>query len=162
LTDVHYLGLLTFRLSREEVNQVIERLRIRTDDAYTLRQLQTLKTLLPQIEEPRRPSQLYRMLEPVPDDALLIGWLAAENETARAQLAQFQRELRGVEPIIDGHYLRREFGLRPGPIYREVLDYLRANRLDGQVITLTEERALVERWLEEKGTTNYAGRVDRR
>ncbi len=148
--ESHYLGLLTFRLSKEQIDQVIDRLRIRTQDAFVLRQLERLKSLLPQLSQPRRPSQIYRMLEPLPDATLLIGWLAWEDETARAQLAQFERELRGVEPIIDGHYLRHEFGLRPGPIYREILDDLRASRLDGEVITLADEHALVKRWLEER------------
>jgi hypothetical protein len=30
------------------------------------------------------------------------------------------------------------------------LDHLRAARLDGRVITLTDEHALVERWLKER------------
>jgi tRNA nucleotidyltransferase (CCA-adding enzyme) len=86
-------------------------------------------------------------LEPFASEALLVGWLACEDETGRAQLAQFQRELRGVQPIIDGHYLRRELNLRPGPLYRQILDHLRTARLDGQVVTLAEEHALVESWL---------------
>jgi tRNA nucleotidyltransferase (CCA-adding enzyme) len=141
--------LLTFRLSAEALDGIIARLRIRAEDASTLRQVQTLKSRLPQLVEPRRPSQLHRLLEAFADETLLIGWLACPDETARAQLAQFQRELRGVEPIMDGHYLRREFNLRPGPIYRQILEHLRAARLDGQIITLADERALVERWLAE-------------
>ena len=91
------------------------------------------------------------MLETLTSETLLVGWLACEEETARAQIAQFQRELRGVEPIIDGHFLSQEFNLRPGPLYRQILDYLRAARLDGQAITLDDEYALVERWLAEQG-----------
>jgi tRNA nucleotidyltransferase (CCA-adding enzyme) len=106
-----------------------------------------LKSLLPQLCQPCRPSQLHLLLDPIASEALLVGWLASEDEVARAQLAQFQRELRGVEPIIDGHYLRREFDLRPSPLYRQILDHLRAARLDGQVITLDDEHDLVERWL---------------
>jgi len=68
----------------------------------------------------------------------------------RAQLAQFQSELRDVQPIIDGHYLRRVFKLRPGPIYRQIIDALRGARLDGQVLTLEDEHAWVERWLSER------------
>lgn len=148
--DIHFLGLLTFRLSREELDQLLDRLRIRAEDSFILRQIETLKALLPQLSQPRRPSQLYRMLQPLPEHTLLIGWLAFEDEVARAQLAQFQRELRGVEPIIDGHYLQEEFDLPPGPIYREILDRVRAGRLDGQVITLADEHALVEQWLKER------------
>jgi tRNA nucleotidyltransferase (CCA-adding enzyme) len=163
-TDSHYLGLLTFRLSEKSLDEIIIRLRIRTEDASSLRQVQTIKSLLPQLQQPRQPSQLHRLLEPLISDTLLIGWLACaeypegveypegKNETARAQLAQFQRELRGVEPIIDGHYLRHQFNLKPGPVYRQILGHLRAARLDGQVITLADEHALAEQWLAEHAT----------
>jgi len=147
--DVHYLGLLSFRWPEKVLNEVITRLRIRAEDASTLHQVQRLKSLLPQLQRPCRPSQIHSLLEPIASPALLVGWLACEDETARAQLAQFQRELRGVEPIIDGHYLRQEFDLRPSPLYRQILDHLRAARLDGQVITLADEHALVEHWLQE-------------
>jgi tRNA nucleotidyltransferase (CCA-adding enzyme) len=110
-----------------------------------------LKSRLPQIQQTLRPSQIYRYLESFTSESLLIGWLGTEDETARAQIGQFQRELRGIDPIIDGHYLRRELDLRPGPIYRRILDDLRAARLDGQVVTLADERAWVKRWLEEHG-----------
>jgi tRNA nucleotidyltransferase (CCA-adding enzyme) len=150
-TDIHYLGLLTFRPTAEALDGIVTRLRIRGDDAAILHQVQALKARLPELREPRRPSRIHRLLEEFDEATLLIGWLACTDETARAQLAQFQRELRGVEPIIDGHYLRRELNLRPGPIYRRILEHLRAARLDGEVITLADERALVERWLAEHG-----------
>jgi tRNA nucleotidyltransferase (CCA-adding enzyme) len=149
--DVHYLGLLIFRMSEKTLDEIIIRLRIRTQDASTLKQVQILKSLLPELNQPRRPSQLHHMLEPLASEALLVGWLACEEETACAQIAQFQRELRGVEPIMDGHFLSQEFNLRPGPLYRQILDYLRAARLDGQVITLDDEYDLVEHWLAEQG-----------
>ena len=146
---VHYLGILSYRLSVKAQDEIIGRLRIRTEDASVLKQLQTLKSYLPQLQRPLRPSQLYQLLAPFEGETVLIGWLACEDQTARAQLAQFQRELRGVEPMVDGHYLRQKFDLRPSPVYRQILDYLRAARLDGQVITLDGEHALVEHWLEE-------------
>ena len=131
------------------LDEIIERLRIRSEDASVLKQLDILKSHLPQLQRPLRPSQLYQLLAPFEGETVLIGSLACEDETARAQMAQFQRELRGVEPMVDGHYLRQRFDLRPSPIYRQILDYLRAARLDGQVITLDGEHALVEHWLEE-------------
>jgi len=151
LRDVHYLGVLMFRLEQAQLEQLIARLRIPGFDAHTLRQVELLRrTCLPELREPLRPSQLYHLLEAFNCTSLLIGWLGSEDEAERAQLAQFQRDLRGVEPIIDGHYLRREFKLRPGPIYRRILDGLRGARLDGQVITLTDEHRWVERWLAER------------
>ncbi len=156
--DIHYLGLLTFRLPPNKLDKIITRLRIRAEDASILQQVQTLKSHLPRLHRPCRPSQLWQLLEPFTSETLLMGWLACEEETARAQLAQFQRELRGVEPIIDGHYLRREFNLRPSPLYRQILDHLRTARLDGQVITLTDEHVLVERWLKEQASKKSGAR----
>jgi tRNA nucleotidyltransferase (CCA-adding enzyme) len=157
--DTHYLGLLTFRLAAESLEEIISRLRIRAEDADTLRQVQLLKSHLPWLNRARRPSQLQHLLEPFDSEALLVSWLACEDEIARAQLTQFQRELRGVEPIIDGHYLREEFNLRPSPLYRQILDHLRDARLDGEVITLADEHALAERWLAEREIKKSGGRA---
>jgi tRNA nucleotidyltransferase (CCA-adding enzyme) len=149
--DVHFLGVLTFRLAQVALEQIIDRLRISAHEANTLRQVEMLcRTRLTGLRQPLRPSEIHEMLEPFDGDALLICWLGSEDEIVRAQIAQFQRELRGIQPIIDGHYLRRELKLLPGPIYRQILDALRGARLDGQVMTLAEERRWVERWLAER------------
>jgi tRNA nucleotidyltransferase (CCA-adding enzyme) len=44
-------------------------------------------------------------------------------------------------------------GLRPGPIYRKVLDALRNARLDGQVHTRQDEEALAREVLAQHGVT---------
>jgi tRNA nucleotidyltransferase (CCA-adding enzyme) len=150
IQDVHYLGLLLYRLSRKDVDAVVERLRIRSDDAAVLRAAHTLKRRhMPHLEEPLAPSALFRRLNALPCAALLIGWLAADDEVVRAQIAQYERELRGMDTILDGHYLRRELGITPGPIYRRILDDLLGARLDGHVVTAAEECAWVDRWLRE-------------
>jgi tRNA nucleotidyltransferase (CCA-adding enzyme) len=148
--DVHYLGALTCRMSADALAALISRLRIPGYEAHTLREVELVRrTCLPRLLEPQRPSQIYHTLAAFTSHALLVAWLCCEDDTARAQLAQFQRELRGVHPIINGSYLRSQFRLRPGPIYRQVLDALRGARLDGQVITLADEHAWVEGWLKE-------------
>jgi tRNA nucleotidyltransferase (CCA-adding enzyme) len=148
--DVHHLGVLTFRMSRTALERLINRLRVPGYEAQTLREVALLRhSRLSVLQEPQRPSQIYHTLAPFSGHALLIAWLCAEDNTVRAQLAQFQRELRGVQPIIDGSYLRSQFRLRPGPIYRQVLEALRGARLDGRVVTLADEHAWVERWLKD-------------
>ena len=151
LAEDHTLGVLTFRLAQESLEQLIARLRIPGAEANTLRQVEMLhRTCLPQLMEPLRPSRIYQLLCGFTSGSLLIGWLGSGDETVRAQLAQFQRELRGMQPIINGHVLRSEFNLRPGPIYHHLLDALRGARLDGQVSTLAEEQAWVTRWLAQR------------
>jgi tRNA nucleotidyltransferase (CCA-adding enzyme) len=89
-------------------------------------------------------STLYHLLASTSDEARLLAWLALEDEAARTQIQRFQMELRDIAPVIDGDYLKQEFHLPPGPIYRVILDALREARLDGRVTNLVEEKALVE------------------
>jgi tRNA nucleotidyltransferase (CCA-adding enzyme) len=161
--EVHYLGILTFRMDQAALEQLINRLHIPGHLAGTLRQVELLhRTCLPLLTEPQRPSRLYALLAPFDTHSVLIGWLGSDDATVRAQLAQFESELRGVQPIIDGHYLRSVFKLRPGPIYRQLIDALRGARLDGEVVTLQDEHAWVERWLSERADGSITTEVRRR
>ncbi|MGQ9785081.1 MAG: CBS domain-containing protein [Anaerolineae bacterium] len=160
--EVHYLGILTFRMGQAALEQLINRLHIPGQLASMLRQVELLhRTRLPLLEQPQRPSRLYELLAPFDTHSVLIGWLGSEDETVRAQLAQFQSELRSVQPIIDGHYLRNVFKLRPGPIYRQIIDALRGARLDREVVTLEDEHAWVERWLSERTDGIFAAKARR-
>lgn len=141
---VHYLGLMMFWLAGDEQTDLAQRLNLRTHQRATLAQVYQLRRNVAQIAAAQSASALYHLLAPVSDDARLIAWLGLEDELARAQLIRFQRDLRHVAPLIDGHYLRTEFSLPPGPIYRVIIDALREARLDGQVTSLEEEKALVE------------------
>ena len=97
-----------------------------------------------EIAEADKNSTLYHLLVSPSNEARLIAWLSLENEAARRQIIHFQTTLRATTPIINGHYLKEEFQLPSGPIYRQILETLRDARLDGQVVTLADERALVE------------------
>jgi tRNA nucleotidyltransferase (CCA-adding enzyme) len=158
LADVHFLGILAFRLAPAALESLISRLRIPGYEADTLRQVELLhRTCLPRLQEPLRPSQIYALLSTFGSNALLIAWLGSSDEAVRAQLAQFQRDLRGVQPIIDGNYLRSTFQLRPGPMFRRVLDALRGARLDGLVVTLADEHSWVEGWMKERANGSPGG-----
>jgi len=77
-----------------------------------------------------------------------VVW-TAEKEAVRRQIRRFQAELRDVRPLLDGHYIIEHYGLKPGPIFRRLLDQLRDARLDGQVETRAEEEALLDELLTE-------------
>lgn len=156
--DLHYLGLLTFPLSATATQELARRLRLRNTVETVLQQIQELKAQEDSLSQPQKPSRLYQLLTPYADEALLVAWLALPDPTARAQIAQFRRELQGVEPIIDGRRLRELFGLRPGPIYRTLLEQLRVARLDGQVVTLEDEQALIQRLLSDPALLPDRGR----
>ena len=101
----------------------------------------------PHLRQPLAPSRLFQRLNGFASSALLIGWLVADDEVVKAQVAQYERELRGMDTILDGHYLRSELKIAPGPMYRRILEDLLAARLDGEVVSESNERTFVDRWL---------------
>ncbi len=91
------------------------------------------------------PSAVARLLAPYQDSPLVVRGLTAVAGlgTPLGQLlAQYEAEWRHVRPSITGHTLK-EMGLKPGPHFRELLTAVWAAKLDGQVQTEAEERALV-------------------
>ena len=144
---VHYLGLLTFGLSPEQANNFSQRLRIRSVLAKPLQQVQMIETRADDLQRAQSPSQVYNLLAPFNEDALLICWLAFEDSSLKETLISFSRTLRHVQPAIDGHYLIERFKLRPSPLFQEILTMLRDARLDGQVSTPEEEHHMVEQFL---------------
>jgi tRNA nucleotidyltransferase (CCA-adding enzyme) len=147
---VHYLGLMSFSMARDEVDNFVERLNLRSAQRVTLKQVYLLKRHASHIEAAAKASALYHLLTASNDDARLIAWLAL-NDACRRQIERFQTELQGVAPLIDGHYLKEKMGLAPGPLFKEIIDALRAARLDGEASTLAEERAIVDELLAGRG-----------
>ncbi|HMQ54782.1 MAG TPA: hypothetical protein PKD98_22075, partial [Anaerolineae bacterium] len=144
---VHYIGLMTFWLAGDELDALIERLNLRTAQRSTLQQVYRLQRQAPEIAAADRPSALCHLLDSTNRDARLIAWLALDNEQARQQLVHFEADLKDITPLIDGNVLKREFNLVPGPIFKTILEALRDARVDGQVVSLKDERTLVEEML---------------
>ncbi len=143
LDSVYYLGLMLFRLNRTEQTTIMKRLNLPVRQQTIINQVCTLRPRLAEIEVAEKGSQLYHLLRGSSDEARQIVGLAVDELQVRHQLVRFQTELQHVTPLIDGTYLKTEFQLSPGPIFRTILDTLRNARLDGLVTTLADERALV-------------------
>jgi tRNA nucleotidyltransferase (CCA-adding enzyme) len=142
--SIHYVGLMSFWLASDEQADLAQRLNLRSQQRAILNQTYRIRRNVARIVEARRASDLYHLLATTSDEARLIAWLGLEDESGRAQLLRFQRDLHDVTPKIDGTYLKEVLHLPPGPIYRRIIDALRRARLDGLVDTLDEERAMVE------------------
>jgi tRNA nucleotidyltransferase (CCA-adding enzyme) len=142
----HYLALMAFWLARDELDDLMERLNLRSDQRKILRGAYKIRFEKQAIATADKASALYRLLVSTSPEARLVAWvgLKGEDEAACAQLVRFETDLRHKAPIIDGHYLKIEFNLKPDPLFRTILDTLRDARLDGLVDTLADERALVE------------------
>ena len=108
--------------------------------AAALRQAAAVRARVARVE---RPSAVYRALHAVPEPALVIMSLLATGPTA-TRIKRYLSELKDVRPLVGGAELR-VLGLRPGPLYRQVLDKLLFARLDGRIRTMSEELTLCRR-----------------
>lgn len=86
------------------------------------------------------PSEVCSLLRGLPVE-ILLHLMARADATARRQFSIYMTQLAAVETIIDGNELKN-FGLQPGPVYREILAAILDARLDGRIESREEELAL--------------------
>jgi tRNA nucleotidyltransferase (CCA-adding enzyme) len=144
-----YLALLTYHLSRSELEAVAARLKIFRNDLTLLRQVLDLKESESKLAQPELPNrELYARLRFSSTSARMILWLCTQSERVRQRLWRYETELRHVQPTVDGEYLK-ELGLKPSPVFSKLLNAVRDARLDGQIQTEEEEKSLVDSLLEQ-------------
>jgi len=141
-----YLALLAYRLSGEEAEQLISYLRLPRTVARVLRDTVAIRGKVASLAAPGlAPSRIYDLLHGYAPAALTANLLAADAPTAAEHIRLFTGVLRYVRPALTGEDLKR-LGVAPGPRIREILDRLRAARLDGKVKSKQEEEAMVRGW----------------
>jgi tRNA nucleotidyltransferase (CCA-adding enzyme) len=93
-----------------------------------------------------KPSEVADVLRPYPPRVLLVLRIALENAREAGWVEQYYRTWRHIKTCITGSTLR-EMGLKPSPEFAIILDTLLAARLDSEVTTEAEEKALLRQLL---------------
>jgi tRNA nucleotidyltransferase (CCA-adding enzyme) len=143
-----YLNALLGRLDPEDAEHVLRHYRFRTSDCK--------KLLLDRTSSSRRlrdlarsrasDSDIWRALSGMPLEACLYLAARSRSERVRSNVGRYLRSLRFVEAPLSGEDLRG-MGYPSGPLYREILDWLRDERLDGRIMTPRAAReAVLTRW----------------
>jgi tRNA nucleotidyltransferase (CCA-adding enzyme) len=146
-----YLALLTYPMSRSELEALSDHLKIFRGDLTLLRQFVNLREHESQLAQKELSNRrLYALMRYTSTSARMIHWLCTSSERVRARLWLYETELRHVQPVVNGEYLM-SLGLKPSPLFSKLLNAVRDARLDGEVQTLEEEQALVARLLDERG-----------
>jgi tRNA nucleotidyltransferase (CCA-adding enzyme) len=146
-----YLALFTHRLSRGELEALVDHLKIFRSDLALLRQVSDLRELEAELERPNlRNRELDALLRYSSTSALLIRWLCTDSTIVRERLRRYETELRYIQTEVDGAYLM-SLGLRPSPLFSKLLHAVRDARLDGEIHSAAEEKSLIDRMLEEEG-----------
>jgi tRNA nucleotidyltransferase (CCA-adding enzyme) len=144
------LALLTYRLSKAQLDRFVSRLRFSLDVARYLHEVRRLRGQAWRLDKPElKPSRIYSMLRGSSPRAIAAFSYAVDSPTVRDHVLLYLTRLRYVRLYIGGDFLKSE-GLPRGPAYGEILDRLLYARLDGGLQTAAEEesmaRRLVHRW----------------
>ncbi len=143
-----FYALLCFRLSEEDSQAIVARLHFPAAVGKAILQAGRLGRALPELRG-AAPSVLTALMEDQREQALAAAHLGlADVPEAQQAVASYLERWRFVEPRTDGNALRA-LGLPPGPVYRRVLNRLRAAWLDGEITTEAQERRLLEQLVEE-------------
>lgn len=142
-------ALLTSRLPADELEALGRRLQFSRVYLNHLQDARSVIAQLPRLDGPLPPSEIVAILEPVGEVGWLVGWAAAPCAQVRTNIERFARQWRFVKPTLDGRALGEITGLKPGPVYKRLLDALRKAWLDGTVATAEQERELLARLVAE-------------
>ncbi|MCG8401726.1 MAG: CBS domain-containing protein [Firmicutes bacterium] len=91
-------------------------------------------------------SQLAKVLLKMPRESYPMLMAILEEDWIKVRFRQLLVTIKDSKPRINGKYIK-ELGYRPGPVYREALEALWRERLDGNVTTREEERGFIRNYL---------------
>jgi tRNA nucleotidyltransferase (CCA-adding enzyme) len=139
-----YLALLAYRLTGDEIEQLISYLRLTKSSAQALRDTIVIKDKIESLSvSGLAPSRIYSLLHSYVTTALTANLLATDNTTAAEHIELFLNVLRHVKPALTGDDLKT-LGIPTGPRIKEILNQLREAKLDGKVGSRREEEAMVK------------------
>lgn len=142
---VNFMALME-GLSVKAVEEVLKRLAFPTRQAAAIRAAHSVTDgVLRRLatHPPPRPSETYRALAGFSEEVVLFMMAKTKSSSVKRQIGAYLTRFRQVKPSLTGADLKA-LGLRPGPIYKTILDRLLDARLDGKVKTGAEERELVK------------------
>lgn len=141
------LGLMVQSVADRDVEPIIKRLNLNADWARLVRDVAVLRERLPDIKDENvTRSHVYRLLHGLHPHAVESCAMAASDPTVEGWLRVYLDELRHVRPLLNGDDLMA-LGVSEGPAVGQLLAKLLDARLDGHVMSIEDEMAMVRRTL---------------
>ncbi len=97
-----------------------------------------------------RVSSMAKTIMLMPKESYPLLLTILEEEWMRVRLRQILTAIRDNKPQVNGKFLKK-MGYKPGPLYRDALDELWRERVDGRVKNEEEEKAFLIKFFNDKG-----------
>ena len=144
--------LLTAQADPVDTLKVLRRLRIKNHLAQMVirvnslwHQLLTLKGL--------KPSQVSQRLHDFSQIEIFSLYILCSDNQIRSKLENYALKWRNIKSSTNGLTLKK-MGLKPGPLFNEILTQLKAARIDGEINSDLEEKAYLKKLLETQSQQN--------
>jgi tRNA nucleotidyltransferase (CCA-adding enzyme) len=143
-----YFALWLAALPQSDQHGAMKRLRVRKATMTDVLACGRLRREWVTLPASLKPSEVVKLMRPFPVRVLLVGRILLAGCPAAELIERYLHAWRGVKTAVTGHDLR-EMGLKSGPQFGILLEKLLAARLDGAVSSEAEERALLDKLLDE-------------
>ena len=101
-----------------------------------------------------KPSEIYHLLEDLDSEWLLFIMAKTQQVETRRAISHYFRHLKEVQPELRGRDLK-DMGIKPGPIYRQILNQLLDGRLNGELSSKNEEIEFVKKQFIEESQISH-------
>lgn len=85
-----------------------------------------------------RPSSIYKRLEPLTYEVILLAYLKSKSKTVRARIIDFFSHYDEIKISVSGEDIRK-LGVSPGPHFKRLLEDVLAAKIDGRLKNKREE-----------------------
>lgn len=133
------MGLLE-SLDIEAVEEVCQRLSIpkRIEEKIRVTKSEAASTLLKLDNKGLKASEIYNVLSPIPTETIILMIAKTEKNTVKKHISMYLTELKKIKTSVTGEDLLR-MGISPGPDYRQILNKVLEEKLNGRLKTRDEE-----------------------
>lgn len=153
-SDLLRWHILMATVNHEAIEAILEELLFAQNKISSIKKsAEILQDASEVIYDDAKPSVIFKRLKPLTDEALMTVWLLADTALARQRIKTFYMSWRHIKPISDGNTLK-QMGLKPSPIFREILERLQDAWLDGEVHDEEQEKVLLAKLVAEADNEN--------
>lgn len=145
-----YMMVLLHQLSEEQVEDIFRRYSLDLYAQQAIRESRLVPDIIQQLKlnNDLPPSYIYSLIGSWHAESSIFLLLSLRDEQIYEAVTRYLDARDRTRIETDGHLLK-EMGIKPGPIFSQILGDLYQLRLDGAVTSKDEEAALVAEWIKE-------------
>lgn len=145
-----YMMVLLSKLEENQVEGIVHRYSMDLYSQQAISQSRMAPEIIQRLQPPSdlQPSYIHSLIGTWHPESLLYLLLSIREELIWEAVTRYLDAKERVRVEINGHHLKA-MGIKPGPVYSQILGDLYRYRLDGLVANKEQEAALVDSWIKE-------------